>query len=284
MFEVTVTQIVQDTSRLNPYFTIQKALSRKKIANDIYQHEFCPPPRTEHDPNCEAAMTRALKLYKKAATEMETLLQGTYFSNVEQDHPQRHEANQIMLDSLNNIAAVYMREKEYHKAKQAAVEVLKKDGKNLKALLRAAKASLLDPASTMEEVHAALDKAEKEITYKNPVEEKELNRLKAHLKRKKQEYKKKTKEMFSDKLKGDSSTTKKDSESPVGNQTREEINESESEKEGTSTWRFRYFSIFLRIIVPFVLFLMYRLKSFNEKILESEAIDEDSSRRTNLDL
>eukprot|EP00980_Cylindrotheca_fusiformis_P030728 scaffold25316_cov215-Cylindrotheca_fusiformis.AAC.1 len=82
---------------------------------------------------------------------MEKLLNGTYFNQVEEDHPQRHQVQQVMLDSLNNIVAVYLRQKEFHKAKQAAVEVLKQDPKNVKALLRAAKASLLDNASTMEE-------------------------------------------------------------------------------------------------------------------------------------
>ena len=38
VYKVTATQIVQDTSRLNPYFSIQKALTRKKIANDLYQN------------------------------------------------------------------------------------------------------------------------------------------------------------------------------------------------------------------------------------------------------
>lgn len=195
-----MTQIIVDTSRLNPYFTIQKAISRKAIANDIYQNEWCPPPKGEQEPSCEAAMTRALRLYKKAAQGMETLLGGTYFNQVEDNHPQRLQATQIMLDSLNNIAAVYLRQKQYHEAKQSAVEVLKQDPKNIKALLRAAKASLLDPASTMEEVQAALQAADNEITYKHPQEEKELKRLKAEYKRKHEEYKKKTKEMFSNKL------------------------------------------------------------------------------------
>jgi len=200
MFEVTVSQIIADTSGLNPYFTIQKAVSRKTIANDAYKHEWCPPPNTDQDPSCDAAMARALRLYKKVAQEMETLLGGTYFKQVEENHPQRLQATQIMLDSLNNTVAVYLRQMQYHEAKQSAVEVLKQDPKNIKALLRAAKAALLDPASTMEEVQAALSAADSEITYKQPQEEKELKRLKAQYKQKQQEYKKKTKEMFGNKL------------------------------------------------------------------------------------
>ncbi|KAL3941217.1 MAG: hypothetical protein SGBAC_004392 [Bacillariaceae sp.] len=200
MFEVTVSQIIVDTSRLNPYFTIQKAVSRKAMANDVYQNEWCPPPNSEQEPSCDAAMSRALRLYKKTAQGMETLLGGTYFNQVEENHPQRLQATKVMLDSMNNIVAVYLRQKQYHEAKQSAIEVLKQDPKNIKGLLRAAKASLLDPASTMEEVQAALSAAENEITYKLPQEEKELKRIKTQYQQKQQEYKKKTKEMFSDKL------------------------------------------------------------------------------------
>lgn len=155
---------------------------------------------SEQEPSCDAAMTRALRLYKKTVQGMETLLGGTYFNQVEENHPQRLQATKVMLDSMNNIVAVYLRQKQYHEAKQSAIEVLKQDPKNIKGLLRAAKASLLDPASTMEEVQAALSAAENEITYKHPQEEKELKRIKTQYQQKQQEYKKKTKEMFSNKL------------------------------------------------------------------------------------
>jgi hypothetical protein len=207
MYKVTVVQKVVDTSRLNPYFTIQKAITRKKIANDIYQHEWCPPPKTSDDPSCEQSMARATKLYTKAAKEMETLLDGTYFQQVEEDHPQRKESQGILLDALNNIVAVYLRQKDYHEAKLAAVNVLQKDPNNIKALMRAAKAALLDPASTMEEASEAIKAAESEITYKNPEEEKELKRLKVQLKRKQVEYKQKSKEMFGNKLTSAATTT-----------------------------------------------------------------------------
>ena len=205
MYTVTVTQKVIDTSRLNPYFTIQKALTRKTIANDIYQNEWCKPPETSTDPDCEFSMKRALRLYTKAASEMETLLQGTYFSNVEKDHPQRWEARQILLNSLNNIVAVRLKQKNYHGAKNAAVDVLKIDPSNIKALLRAAKAALMDPASTIEEASAAIEAAESAIAStsagKNKsMNEKELKRLKITLKEKQADYKEKQKEMFGNKL------------------------------------------------------------------------------------
>lgn len=82
LFEVQVTSIVYDTSRLNPFCTLQKAVNRKKLGNDIYQHEWCPPAKSDRDPCCDAAMARAIRLYKKAAQEMDTLLAGTYFKQV----------------------------------------------------------------------------------------------------------------------------------------------------------------------------------------------------------
>jgi len=69
MYKVTVTQKVMDTSRLNPYFTIQKALTKKKIANDIYTNEWCKPPETNKDANCDHSMKRAVRLYTKVCHE-----------------------------------------------------------------------------------------------------------------------------------------------------------------------------------------------------------------------
>jgi hypothetical protein len=60
------------------YFTVQKALTEKKIVNDIYQHEWCLPLTSAQQPTCQQAMNRAIRLYHRA----------TYFANVEPDHPQ----------------------------------------------------------------------------------------------------------------------------------------------------------------------------------------------------
>ena len=50
LLQVKVVMFVMDTSRLNPYFNIQKATTRKSIANDIYQHEWCPAPKSAEEP------------------------------------------------------------------------------------------------------------------------------------------------------------------------------------------------------------------------------------------
>ena len=288
MYELTVVQKVMDTSRLNPYFTIQKALTKKNIANDIYQSEWCPPPKdATKDPDCSVAMSRAIRLYQKASKEMETLLNGTYFQQVEKDHPQRGQSKQVMLDSLNNIAAVYLRQKEYHKAKQSAIEVLKQDNKNMKGLLRAAKASLLDPASTFEEVKAALDAAESEITYKNPKEEKELKKLKADFKKNQAEYKKRQKAMFQNSFKADEKKNekKKDDEKdekPTSSSSTREVPPSAQDVAKTTLedddannppqiddatfWKKQIFQMFVQIFLPIGMFLVYRFIMKADKV------------------
>ena len=164
VYQVTVTQIVVDTSRLNPYFPIQKALTRKMIANDVYQYDWDLGGK---------ARERSIRLYEKAAKDMNTLLEGTYFANVEPDHPQRAQCKQLMLDCLNNVVAVYLRAKRYSKAREAALEVLKHDKRNLKALIRNAKAAILDSDLSLDEIDRELLKAENEVVYKNKAEDAE---------------------------------------------------------------------------------------------------------------
>jgi len=252
MYRVTVSQKVMDTSRLNPYFTIQKALTKKKIANDIYENEYCRPPETSEEADCSHAMRRAIRLYTNAVKDMETLLQGTYFKNVEKDHPQRSECRNILIDSLNNIVAVYLRQKEYHEAKLCAVQVLTVDSNNIRALLRAAKAALLDPASTLEEASAAMKAAESVIAVysKNKsLDEKELKRLKTRLKTKQLNYKEKYKEMFGNKLCLPTSVSKKGVDSTM----LDKLTPEEKEKETGD----KYFFLKMLQIIP-IIFFLYR--------------------------
>jgi hypothetical protein len=177
VYRISATKIVMDTSRLNPYFSIQRALTMKKIANDVYQHEWqAGGPARE----------RAVHLYEKSARAMKTLLGGTYFASVEADHPQRKECQTIMVDSLNNVVAVYMRAKRWNKAREAASTVLKEDSKNVKALFRNAKSAMMDPSLTLEEKDVALKKAENVIVYKD-AEEADLRKLRAQWNKKKQQ-------------------------------------------------------------------------------------------------
>ncbi|KAL3906941.1 MAG: hypothetical protein SGILL_009074 [Bacillariaceae sp.] len=296
MYKVTISQKVMDTSRLNPYFTLQKALTKKKIANDLYQYEWCPAPQSKDDPMCEQAMNRAIQLYSKAAKEMETLLQGNYFQNVEQNHPQRLESQRLLLDALNNIVAVHLKQKEYHKAKLASVDVLQVDAHNLKALLRAAKAAMLDPASTLEEAKAAIVAAEADITYKNPDEEKQLQRLKVLFKKKQQEYRDASKSMFGNKLKSADAKKDKDRKMPTSTSGQEDesavkeksstgidstedesakgeeeqavIEQEEPSKKG-SLWKQQAISAFGQVVIPLLMFVLYR--HFNPEKFELKA-------------
>jgi FKBP-type peptidyl-prolyl cis-trans isomerase len=298
MYTVKVVQKVMDTSRLNPYFTIQKALTKKKIANDIYQYEWCPPPKAPDDPSCEQSMGRAIRLYTKTAKEMQTLLDGTYFQQVETDHPQRKESQTILLDSLNNITAVYLRQKDYNKAKLAAVNVLQVDPSNIKALMRAAKAALLDPASTMEEASEALKAAESEITYKNPNDEKELKRLKLQLKRKQQEYRQKTKEMFGNILARDDVKENKTSlhKEPIAEQdsdclkdqppSADSAKEDDTGEETTVTtkeqdasfWTTQVYVILFQIVVPLLIAVLC-LRTFGPVKVEMGGVGDTEDER-----
>ena len=185
-YQVTVTSIVQDTSRLNPYFTIQKALTRKKIANDLYQYELLSlsPEEASDMTRNDAARTRALKLYRQAGRDMKDLLDGTYFNSVEEDHPQRKECRQLMMDSYNNVVVVYMHGKQYAKALDAVEIALQRDPKNLKAMVRNAKLHVLLASSEkkLKEADEALKMAENAVCYKDQAEEAELKKIRAQYK------------------------------------------------------------------------------------------------------
>ena len=191
IYKATVVQIVQDTSRLNPYFSIQKALTRKKIANDLYQHELLNlTPKEAAELKNTDARDRALKLYKQAGRDMKDLLDGTYFASVEQDHPQRKECRQLMMDCYNNVIVIYMHSKQYANALDAAELAIQRGGsKNLKALVRNAKLHVL-LASSEKKVKAAeeaIKMAEDAICYKDKAEEEELKKIRAQLKQRRKQ-------------------------------------------------------------------------------------------------
>ena len=173
VYKVTLLQVLMETGRINPYLPIQKALAQKNTANDLYQCEW--------PGQCE----RTLTLYTKAARDMDTLLHGTYFSTVESDHPQRKQVKDIMLDCLNNIVAVHMRNKQYDQAYEATQQVLRRDANNVKALFRAAKSRMMDRKCSLGEQDDALCAAENVIIYKDK-EEVELKKLRVQWKKRKQ--------------------------------------------------------------------------------------------------
>lgn len=173
-------------------FQISLALSKKQLANDIFKNELSS--------SSSGGEQRALRLYSKAAEEMLHLIQS-YKTNKEGDasneddrEKKREQAYEIMLDCLNNIVAVHMKSKNYHEAKESAVKVLSQDPNNFKALLRAARAAMLDPSGTYEEAELALVAAE-EVVKSKELDDKEIRKLRAELRQQKQQYKKRQKDM-----------------------------------------------------------------------------------------
>lgn len=182
LYQVSITAIVQDTSRLNPYFTIQKALTRKKIANDLYQHE-CSIDATRN----KQAHHRALLLYRTVGQDMKGLLSGTYFASVEPNHPQRTECQQIMMDCYNNIVVLYLQTKEYSKALEAVDVALQRTNglpfTNYKALVRRAKicVHLAQSPQKCSRAQHAITAARDALGFSHETERAELNKMQALL-------------------------------------------------------------------------------------------------------
>jgi tetratricopeptide (TPR) repeat protein len=177
MYRVRITKLIPGDSDLfhSPSFQIKIAQSKKCIGNDCYQFEWADGH----------GKGKALMLYKQASDAMVNLMTENEDENI------RKEASAIFVDCLNNVSAVYLKAKEYGKAKEAATKVILHDPDNMKALLRAARAALYDPAGTFEESAAAIAAAEQV----DP-DDVDLRKLKIELGRKKKEYKAKIKAMF----------------------------------------------------------------------------------------
>lgn len=175
-YEIKVKSIVTGEERDHASFQLRVGTSKKNIGNDVYANEW----------SAGQGRMKAIQLYKRGAQMLE------FIANTVEDDAMRNEAKNVMLQCLNNIVAVNIHAKEYHQAKEDAVKVLTHDPNNYKGLMRAAKAALLDPASSFEEVEGALDAAAQVA----PATDAELSKLRSQFKAKKQEYKKKSKAIF----------------------------------------------------------------------------------------
>lgn len=195
-YEITVKSIYcpEGESSDTDGFQIKLAIQKKVIANDMFANElYCD----DH-----GVQQRAIRLYSKAADEMLHLIQNHAAEEEQQSEnydeedgkEKTEQASEIMLDCLNNIVAVYTKCKMYHEAKDAAVKVLSHDPDNYKALLRAARAAMLDPAGTYEESDLAIAAAEKVVKHKG-LDGKDIRKLRAELKEQKQKYKQRRQEM-----------------------------------------------------------------------------------------
>ena len=173
-YRVTVRSILPSD---DPTFALKVAAAKKEIGNDAFQHEW--------DATLQAK-AKALNLYKRGADYLQHLV-----GNPDGDVALLAQARSIYLDCLNNVVAVQLRAADYHAAKEAAIKVLSVDPHNTKALLRAAKAALWDPASSYEEVQAALEAAAVHAT--SDLDRKDLHTLQQEFRRQKQVYQQRNK-------------------------------------------------------------------------------------------
>ena len=239
-YHVTVQSVVTDEEQDAPEFTLQAALAKKQMANDICDHEVWS--LTDNPDGMASSKSRAVYLYNRALVYCEQLLarfgnddddiDDDLNNDAEQDMDAttlmwRSQATAAYIDCLNNMTAVYLRTKDYKQAKATAVRVLQKDPNNAKALVRVAKASLNDAASDYEEVQAAIDAAQDVLegpaadegnTKELKMLKKDLQSVCSELKQRKRDYKKKTKNIMSKMSQalhapGSSETTKVDDKS-----------------------------------------------------------------------
>ena len=284
VYEVNLKRVVGDFP--DAAFEIEIAQHKKQNGNDKYQNEWS----NGH------GMHKALHLYRKGADLMSNLLVKLQKNDDatgddappdddDDDNDKRElyqqQAFSLLLDCLNNTSAVLLKAKEYGKAKLAATEVLAKDPNNMKALLRAARAALLDPAGTFEESDAALQAAQ-DVDPNH----KDLKQLWADYHRRKRDYEKKSKAMYakmmmqSDDSKKKKATTnetmteaslvKEDSINPQPT-TDDKVDESlpmdargvdVAETVPTWTfkdyvWKYRYY--ILQLIMPFITYFVFTL-------------------------
>jgi len=199
VFTVCIREIIPTRQLLqSDDIKLQLASSKKQIGNEIYQYEW-----DKHG----LGKARALKLYGKARDSMIELIgeienrnDGDSASS-DTNNTTKQSAIVILVDCSNNISAVHLKAKSYGLAKDSAATVLQYDPNNIKALCRAARAAIFDPAGTFEECEAAVACAE-EIDAENA----DVKRLRVDLDRRKRQHKKREKAMYSKMMVGGSSS------------------------------------------------------------------------------
>ncbi len=174
IYKVTLKRIVSSSSSTttttlsrSPKVLLQLFKCKKHLANDIYQNDILVETKntrdgpTTHNPNHNSYhCQRAVRIYQRTVEKLENFIMELQNDMDDNGHDLTtsyiKEAQQLQIDCLNNISAVYLKCRWYRKAKEACIETLLKDPNNTKALVRAAKAALYDPASSYEEVQTAV--------------------------------------------------------------------------------------------------------------------------------
>ncbi len=191
IYKVKIKSIIaqNDPKTKSTQFQIQLFQQMKSIGNHYYSNDWT-------EPGGGLGKTKAIKLYNTVAKDGATLLK-----DLEHGSKERRQVFFITVDALNNIAAVYLRLKEYRKAKDAATQAVELDPYNLKALCRAAKASLM--VGEFEECKVALEVAEEIVDNEDTCQgysKRDVQKLKRELMAKKREYKKLEKEIYAQML------------------------------------------------------------------------------------
>jgi hypothetical protein len=219
LYRVTVKSVVVESERDGPDFLMRYSMAKKEIGNDVYANEW----------DLHQGKAKAIQLYMRGARNLQLLASEGSSDTGASDNSNTDLARRaaaLMADCLNNVVAVHLRAKDYHAAKQAAVKVLEVDPDNTKALLRAAKAALLDPASSYEEVKAALDAAA-ESPLLGEGESKELAKLRSQFYHQRQAYRERSKAFAANMM------TKKDTSAINGAEAR--TSETDRKDDGASS-------------------------------------------------
>jgi len=204
---VTIKSIISSENNkfTSAEFVIERGLAKKQLGNEALNNE--------HNPY------RALNLYQSSVQ----LLQS-YLESLNDTPPSTNKAEiiqqstHIIIDCLNNASLVHYQTKNYSKAKELATQVLASyDIQNVRALYRAAKASMMDPGGSYEESKAAIDAAT-DILGKDHTD---VKRLFHEWKRKKLETRRREKALFSKMVTNSQSTAKLEFENMDSREERE---------------------------------------------------------------
>lgn len=249
VFTVCIRNIVPTRQLLqSDDLKLQLASSKKEIGNEIYQYEW-----DEHG----LGKARALKLYGKARDSMIELIgeienRNDGDSASDTNSTTKQSAIAILVDCSNNISAVHLKAKCYGLAKDSAATVLQYDPNNIKALCRAARAAIFDPAGTFEECEAAVACAE-EIDAENA----DVKRLRVDLDRRKRQHKKREKAMYSKMMVGGSSSVESKQGAQEGSaEDQKDIPATTSAKNGIPPEYLYLIASFLITLGTLILFLL----------------------------
>lgn len=151
LFQITLRDIIPLGKAFNLNFRLKLGIHLKVMGNDAFKYEWIPSNQGGN------GRINALKLYGDASQELMSILKDdkNVTSHDSMDEEMKLQCIKNLVDCFNNIASVHLRSKEYGKAKEAATEAIKIDPDNVKALCKAAKASLM--MTNFKECKAVLD-------------------------------------------------------------------------------------------------------------------------------